>query len=315
MRYWYVLLRRAVDGVRVWGSTAASFFLYLLRLFEKPAHVALPPLLLQDEELKLRDGFAWIDSRSVPEDEDGSGSWLETVRRRLQDQDGGFGRGPVGRARRARHTAYVGELLISVRGPSSSLPGSKFDWEKHTLWAADTLGAQLVEYASSLDAATAVELLKCLVVALEHIGPNLLLELWDDVHDGALGRFLSGMREACAETEDVPMPDTVAGTSPAVTGSGWPERWRNSLLGTDEGGSMDDEEEGGGRYWLDRLLEMTQPGRFLMVSCATCRRALQRGETPPFNPLKHFKPIVPLMVQTSWLGQTDVGKDGVIEGL
>ena len=116
---------------------------------------------------KLITGYSWIDSLEpiTPKHLDE----MAVATRRIKLMGPLYGAGLQG-------------LLSSVRqgsGGRSPVGTSKYEWEQGTLAYAQEAAGQLLGPACS--AIAAHEVVKCLVVALGHVGPNMLLELWDVV--------------------------------------------------------------------------------------------------------------------------------------
>ena len=281
---------------------------------------------------KLITGYSWIDSLEpiTPKHLDE----LAVATRRIKLMGPLYGAGLQG-------------LLSSVRqgsGGRSPVGTSKYEWEQGTLAYAQEAAGQLLGPACS--AIAAHEVVKCLVVALGHVGPNMLLELWDVVWpcpDTSSKEEEKKEDEENKEAEgEVMMEEVKEGARDELKveeNAGWVPRLGQSLgdlVLVLENAFLDEADtkafgnfspwlqsmlmgntprelvaEGGMRFWATRLVCLLKPGRFRLVCCRGCKGAIEKGETPCWNILSHYKPNIPVLLQDAWLDE--IGR-GLVDG-
>jgi len=133
-------------------------------------------------------------------------------------------------------------------------------------------------------------MLEIAVVALNRVGPNLLLELWDLVHEHPIQRlgllWLSASKQDTSVGVHTKKGGKLKGSAQNIPSAIRGLRWyRQALHPT----------------WLGDLSRTIRPGRFRFVCCRECRDKIKVGVTPKFSPLRHYLATVPPMVRRAWL--------------
>ena len=247
----------------------------------------------------VRSGFAWIDTKS-----DASNYEVEVVE--------------AGNRRLSLYENHECDLFnrmirslvrtVNKRGRYEGWAGSKLDWERHTIVACQGVVEGLV---AGTFGARAPVYFTALVLALYHVGPNLLLEFWDLVrtnpHDDegtdtvmfngsglTLGTYADKLEELARKGRK---PRTGCGSSPV-----------NTFLG----GTPDSLEEAENMLGLENAVslysELVKNCRFRLVLCATCYRrvvrnnaSIEESPAPKFNVLALGKNVMPVFMRRSWM--------------
>ena len=219
----------------------------------------------------LITGYAWIDS-SIPLDKEELKK-LAIVTKRLSQ---------TWRPSDPLLDGLLCSLRYSTRGGPAPRGGSKYEWEQGTLVSFRSIVEKLAREDSS--AVIAHELVKGLVVSLVHMGVNVLLELWDafwDVTEMSLPCFLDSQNS---------IGSVVGWLSDAVSAKADDSAFLNfSKI------------EGKMRFWYAHLGALLSPGRFRIICCPGCSKALSVGDKPRWNILSHYKPNIPVLLQDRWL--------------
>ena len=174
-------------------------------------------------------------------------------------------------------------------------PGNnRYEWEQGTLVASRGVIAKLC--LPDCTAVRAIDYLKALVVSLAHVGPNLLIELWDAVWPtGVCSGGVPGLGPFANDLGAAAKGGLVAG---GVVDATWP--WVRHMIAP-ACTPLRESSEGGMLFWAKLLSKIMAPGRFKMVCCGSCKKDIVAGETPRWNVLSHFKPNVPVFLQDRWL--------------
>ena len=256
----------------------------------------------------LVGGYAWIDSAGEMSGTDTT--LLRKARRALKRPR------PCASGERGEPPA-VRRLLKSWRGENGIT--NKFERERETIEAvASVVGSMMLDAREVAERPTGsggdgnaeesvCGWLRAIAVAVENIGPNLLLELWDliwplEESELASPRGGEDAAESCtlgigyffdALFSDEAVPYAKLGRIP----------WVRKVRGVQGGAAA--EMRGYARLCANAF----RVGRFRLICCSTCRSALMKGCSPKFGIFEHFRPIVPVMMQERWVDS--LGKEGI----